>query len=453
MLWAALLSPHAPDSPPPPDDELLGLAHWALQFTPRVALVEEAVVLEVAASVRLFRGKRALRDRIVQESAELGVKQVAWAPTSRAAMAFARAGKENGIRGPLDALLDPLPFATLTAVRRHETVLTQLGCRTLGDVRALPRGGLTRRFDKQLLVALDEAYGLRPETHAWIEVPDTFKARLELPSRVELAPALLFGARRLLLQMGGWLAARHSGITAFKLRWLHDAMRSRSAGDSGEIVVRTAAPMRDVEHLCRLLAENLAKVELLAPAGDLELEALDVHALEEISDSLLPDPARQGESLTLVLERIAARLGPERVLRPVLAEDHRTEWMQQWQPAPLPLPKRPARRGRIPQPTFLLPRPLRLAMRGNRPMYQGPLQLLAGPHRVEGGWWHRVAETVDAHAAVAEASGESTAAAQRNLNVVRDYWVATSDHCGTLWIFQERLAADETAWYLHGTFA
>jgi len=444
VLWAALLLPPRPDATPPfNDDALRGLATWALQFTPRVAIVAEAVVLEVEASVRLFRGKRALRDRIVQESAELGVQAVAWAPTSRGAIALARAGKENGFRKPLDELLDELPIETLSAVARHHVTLTQLGCRTLGDLRKLPRGGVSRRFDKELLAELDQAYGQRPEAHAWIEIPEGFKARLELMSRVDMAPALLFGARRLLIQMCGWLTARHAGTSAFVLRWKHDSMRAKDIADSGELVVRTAAPMRDLEHLCRLLAENLAKVQLLAPAGDIELEALDVQSLEEHSESLIPDTVRAGESLTLVLERIAARLGPERVLRPALVEDHRLEWMQHWQPAPTPLSKASARSRNLPQPTFVLPAPLRLALRGHRPMYQGPLHLLTGPHRVEGGWWHRK----DAPASGEAPNHEATH------NVVRDYWVALSDHCGVLWIFQERLANDETAWYLQGSFA
>lgn len=437
MLWAALLLPLGPDNTPPSSDALLGLATWALQFTPRVATVCEAVVMEVESSTRLFGGKRALRDRVVQESKDLDVVGVAWSPTSLGAVALARAGKENGIRRPIAELLDELPMQTLTAVERHETTLTQLGCKTLGDIRKLPRGGISRRFDKELLNALDQAYGLRPEAHSWVTLPETFKVRQELMARVELAPALLFGARRLLVQMCGWLAARHAGATAFALRWAHDTMRSKSAGDGGELVVRTAAPMRDIEHFCRLLAEHLAKVELLAPAGDLELEALDVHALEEQSASLLPDTVKSGETLALVLERVAARLGPGRVLRPVLVEDHRLEWMQHWQPAPLPLAKKRTRRSRMPQPNFVLPQPLRLAMRGNRPMYQGPLHMLTGPHRVEGGWWHRVSE-------------DGTSCTR---NVVRDYWVALSDHCGVLWVFQERLAKDETAWYLHGSFA
>jgi protein ImuB len=410
---------------------------YALQYSPRTAILEDSVVVEVEASVTLFGGRRALRDRIVAEAPELGVGTLAWAPTSLAALAFARAGKENGVRGALPSLLDPLPMDTLTAVRPHLTTLSQLGCTTLGDVRKLPRGGISRRFDKALLTAMDQAYGLRPEAHVWVEAQETFRERLELMSRVDSAPALLFGARRLLLLLCAWLAARHAGTTAFVLRWVHDAMRPRGSDAGGEITIRTAEPMRDVEHLCRLLAENLAKVELQAPAGDLELEALEIHPLEELSKSLLPDATQQGESLTLTLERIAARLGAEKVLRPVVVEDHRLEWQTHWQTAPQALPKKRARRSRFPEPTFILAEPLRLAMRGDKPMYQGVLEMRVGPHRVEGGWWHRLRK----------GDGETTAV------VVRDYWVAQSPLGAVLWIFQERLARDDTAWFLHGSFS
>lgn len=436
MLWAALSLPCAPDGIPPSSDALLGLATWALQFTPRVAISDEAVVLEVEASTRLFGGRRGLHDRVVGEARELGVAAIAWAPNSLAALACARAGVANGIRKPLPEVLDALPMEALSATAPHRVTLAQLGCRTLGDLRRLPRGGISRRFGKELLSALDLVYGLRPEAHRWIELPETFCSRLELMARVETAPALLFGARRLLLQLCGWLAARHAGTTAFVLRWAHDAMRARSAGEGGELTIRTAQPMRDVEHLCRLLAEHLARVALQAPVGDLELAALDVVSLEEHSGSLLPDPKNDGESLALVLECIAARLGPQRVRRPVLLDDHRVEWTQHWQPAPQPLPRQRVASSETPQPTFVLPEPQRLAVRDHRPLYQGPLMLLSGPHRIEGGWWHR--------------SDEAT---QETHHVERDYWVALSEHAGVLWIYQQRLAGEATAWYLQGSFA
>lgn len=104
---------------------------------------------------------------------------------------------------------------------------------------------------------------------------------------------------------------------------------------------------------------------------------------------MLPEAKQSSERLAPELERIAARLGPDRVLCPVLLEDHRMEWMCRWRPAPEPAPRIRCRPRDVPQPTFALSQPLRLAVQDNRPIYQGVLHLLAGAHRVEGGWWER----------------------------------------------------------------
>ena len=82
MLWLALRLPASADASLPSPDALRGIAIWALQFTPRVAVLDECVVAEVEASVRLFGGKRALRDRILIESKELGVEGIAWSTTA-----------------------------------------------------------------------------------------------------------------------------------------------------------------------------------------------------------------------------------------------------------------------------------------------------------------------------------------------------------------------------------
>lgn len=435
MLWAALLLEPRSDDTSTHEDELRdGLATWALQWSPRVTTVSEAVCVEVESCLRLWGGKQRLRERLSSEGAELGVEIVAWAPTALAALAFGRAGVEDGLSQPLQVGLDALPMEVLSAVEPHRPTLARLGCKTLGDLRRLPRGGVSRRFDKELLSALDQAYGLKPEVHRWQVLPETFSARLELMSRVDHAPILAFSARRLLIQMCGWLAARHAGASAFTLHWAHDCMRSKSAGLGGKLTIRTGEYTRRLEHLYRLLNENLAKTDLLAPVGELTLTADDVQALEEHSDSLLPDTVRQGESLREVLERIAARLGPENVVRPVMTEDHRLEWAQLWQPA---AEKQPRETSTIdmPQPTWMLPAPLKLATKGHRPLYQGSLQLLAGPHRVEGGWWHR-----------GEVEGAEIA---RHVN--RDYFVALSEHAGVLYIYRER-HNENIDWYLQGVF-
>lgn len=390
--------------------------------------------MEVEASVRLFGGKRRLRDRVVAEAQELGVQKVSWASTGLAALAQARSGIENGFKKPMQDLLDGLAMECLSAARPHATTLAQTGCRTLGDVRALPRAGLARRFGAELRLAMDRMYGHISEGYRWEVLPEDFKAKLELGFRVEHAPALLQGARRLLVQMCGWLAARHSGTTSFTLKWWHDAMRPKDAGDSGQLQVGTADPSRDLEHLCRLLAEHLAKVELRAPVGDLELTADEVHDQAASTGSLFLDDVDAGQAPHLVLECMAARLGPEAVKRCVVDEDHRQEWMAHWQPCAAPLPRKTAPSTDMPQPTWLLREPLKLAVRNNRPAYQGELQLLAGPQCVESGWWDRDEE-----------------AGQTRLQV-RDYWLAQSMHAGVLWVFQTKMDDGMNAWFLHGVF-
>jgi len=461
MLWVALILPPRPPAPfedpataPPPHpwgicaEAQAGLAVWCLQFTPRVALMEDAVVMEVEASLRLFRGLPALKARLSDEAPDLGAIGIGWAPSATAALVLARCGVLDLNGRLLQAVLDPLPLQALSAAAEHAEALSRAGINTLGQLRALPRGGIGRRFGAALLAMLDQAYGLRPEAHAWVALPEDFHARVELPSREDHAPALLMGARPLLMRLCGWLAARHAGATGVTLHWVHDSMRAKDAGDGGSLTVRTAEPIRELEHFCRLMAEHLAKTRLLAPVGELRLEAVGVQALVEDSGSLLPDAVRTGETLYLTLERIAARLGPERVRQPVLADDHRPEWQTRWKTCGDGKPSGAGRRrGKgaavrvppVPEPAFLLDPPLRLAVREHRPHYQGPLTLLVGPDRVEGGWWDRVPadETRPAH----------------HRQVTRDYWIAVNENAGVMAVYREPVEDGGGAWFLHGLYA
>lgn len=411
------------------------LAWLALQFSPRVAQLEEAVVLEVEASLRLFGGARALHRRLRQGAQQTGLdlQAIAWAPTSLGALALARAGQINGLRAPLSQLLDELPLATLSAVQAQAPMLARLGCRRLADVRRLPRGPAARRFGTALLQALDRAYGEAPEAHRWLQLPDHFQARLELPYRVEHAPALLHYVQLLLRQLCGWLAARHAGIRELNLAWQHDAMRSRDSGTGGQLRIATAETSRDFHHLSRLLSEHLGQLQLAAPAGELSLSADTILPLDERSDSLLPrSPDQATEPLHQLLERLAVRLGPDRVREGRLHEDHRLAHMQHWHPWPVNERQIPARASPGPQPSWLLDPPQRLSCSAQyQPLYQGPLQRIAGPHRIEAGWW----DGGPLHQ--------------------RDYYLYGSATMGLLWVYQERHAADtgDEGWFLHGVFA
>lgn len=215
--------------------------------------------------------------------------------------------------------------------------------------------------------------------------------------------------------------------------WAHDVMRAKNVEATGSLTVGTGFPTRDIDHLEGLLAEHLMRVELQAPAGEVTLSAIGVVPLEETSASFLPDVVNRKQSRALVRERIAARIGPENVQRPVLLEDHRTEWTQHWLPLDKQPPKRKAAAPSFPAPTCVLDTPVQLTMRNKRPYFHGPLKLLLGPHLAEGGWWHRTGEGAD----------------QRHQHIRRDYYVAMSANAGVLWIYQE----GQEKWFLHGSFS
>ena len=67
---------------------------------------------------------------------------------------------------------------------------------------------VARRFGRELLLALDQAWGLAPEAYTWRVAPESFDQSLELPAIAGSAPELLAAAWRLLGQLQLWLRAR-----------------------------------------------------------------------------------------------------------------------------------------------------------------------------------------------------------------------------------------------------
>lgn len=447
MRWIAVQPRCDEPADAPALCQALGWA--ALQITPRVLLQEEAVLLEVSGSERLFGGATALLRRLLQACHP--VTPVAWAAGESLALALARLRLRpvHG-RAALGWTADAMPLHTLSAAREHLPTLARLGCNTWAQLRALPRGGVVRRFGAPLLDALDAAYGAQPEHHAWLTVPEVFVLQLELQALVESAPALMFAAQRLLSALRAWLQARQCGVLALQWTWLLDDRRNTSVASvrATSLLIRTAEATRDMAHLARLTAEQLARHTLAAPAHSLRLQSVEVQALPTASASLLFEEQRHGDSLHQLVERLSARLGPQQVLCLEPQADHRPEHTQRLRAA-LGCIKLLAGRARpaAPEaladegaarlyPTWLLRTPLRLAMRGERPLYQGPLQLLAGPQRLEVLGWPQGAQV---------------------LPTLRDYFIAQSPQAGLLWIYRERLPqalaqGSTPGWFLHGMY-
>ncbi|WMY07071.1 Y-family DNA polymerase [Paraburkholderia phenoliruptrix] len=304
-----------------------------LTYTPKLSLADtHTLLLEVGSGLRLFGGLRTLLARVSATVAEFGyTARVACAPTAWGAWLLAQArANRQGRRwhvvkeDSLARVLDRLPVSLLPVAPTYRDAFAHLGCATLAELRRLPRAGVVRRFGSGILDLLAQAYGTRPDPRESFRAPASFHAQLELPSRVDNADALLFAARRLIVQLAGWLSAHHAALSGYTLLLEHE-LASRHSPKTSSLRVAWAVPSRDAEHLIWLLREKLNQTVLAAPVIELKLVADQIAEYAGQSDTLFPMPESDGESIARLLERLSARLGPENVLQMSVQDDHRPE--------------------------------------------------------------------------------------------------------------------------------
>lgn len=396
---------------------LESLATWAQQFTPTVSLVPPtALLLEIGGCLNYFHGLDAMLDLVRAGFAEQVYEmRLGCAPTPLAAFWLAQAGDEVPVMtiAALAARLADLPVELLPLPAERLQDLRLLGTARLGQVLTLPRTGLARRFGKELPVVLDRALGLAPDPREGFVPPGRFERRLELAWPVDTTDALLFVGRQLSITLAGYLAGRGLGVQQLVYRLEH-ANRSVT-----KLEVGYGVPTRQVDELVAVLRERLTHLTLAAPVEAVTLLADRLTSLDGVPFDLFDDGCGQANA-ALLRARLVARLGDDAVRQVTTVADHRPEaaWCLSHEHRAGPS------LDLGPRPGWLLPAPIALAVRGDRPWYREPLLCRGTPERVETGWWD----------------------GQR---VVRDYWIARGESGRRYWIYQTR---ESGQWFLHGLF-
>jgi protein ImuB len=401
-------------------EALLGLAAWATQFTPSVALdFPDGLALEVEGSTRLFGGIEPLLAQMRTGLDALGyAAQLAVAPTCRAAAWLSRV--------PHDVPLDEVPLAALRLPVDIAAGIATLGVQTVGALRALPRDGLANRFGPQLVLDLDRARGLVPEPRSWFAPPERFEATLELLGEVTQTEALLFAFSRLFAQLAAFLAGRTAGVPSFVLRLQH------REGRVTELTMGLVAPSRDAKHFALLTRERLASLKLAEPVRSIALCAGRVVPLAGTNASLFIDAKDATEDWSRLVERLRARIGAEAVHALSAVPDHRPEHASralavgQKPQSAQPGPRAGSLTGE--RPFWLLDTPRPIDEIGSVPHWRGPLRLLTGAERIRSGWWD-------------------------GAPVARDYFIARTAEGAFVWVYRERSVLEGGRWYLHGLFA
>jgi protein ImuB len=388
------------------------LAAWAYRYSHQVyAGWPDAIVLEVEGSFRLIGDWPRFEAQLRQDLHSLGFEhRIALAPTARAARVLA--GVRDGIAifhsDQLRQALDSVPVRQAVLPDDAGARLHHVGLRELRQVFALPRDGLRRRFGPGLLDHLDRLLGHAPEQFSYYRPPDTFDVRIELPYEVEQHPALLFPLRRLTADLAAYLAGRDGGVQRFMLLLEHDDCPATP------VEVGLLDAERDPAMLFELTRSRLERVMLPAPVVALRLIARQLPPFVPAGRDLFDAQPTGSVPWEQLRERLRARLGNDALYRVREATDPRPEhaWRHDDGTATDSAPDRP------PRPTWLLSRPL--------PLRDPALRILAGPERLESGWW----------------DGDDAR---------RDYYVLETSLGQRAWAFSP--VGETGNWMLHGWFA
>lgn len=405
-------------------EAVLGIAGWTAQITPALVLdLPGTMALDVTASLKLFGNIDKIIERLNTGIRDLGfTAALGCAPTVRAACWFARSGLPPSIRDIPDftAAVSALSLKALDSARDRMDAFEAIGAVTIADLQALPRDGLARRFGSALLDEIDRGLGRLPDPRTFFQPPENFNAEIELPAEATQADALLFAARRLLVQLEGFLLARSSGIERFVLKLSHrDSIT--------EIVIGLVAPAREATHFARLLRERMGTHALKEAVRAIAISAGDIQPLAAQNASFFMDDSSIAGNWARLVEQLRSKLGDTSVHGLAVQSEHRPECASiavKPGTAQLQLPLE----GR---PFWMLSPPQPIHETDTGPSHQGRLELVAGPERIESGWWD-------------------------GKEVARDYFVARSVDQSLLWIYRERPAASAIqrgGWYLHGIFA
>ncbi len=416
------------------------LADACERYTPLVALDgRQGLVLDISGCAHLFGGEAALcRDvslRFHAQGFALG-----WGLASHPALAAALARHAPG--GSVEAgeetpAVAALPVAALRVGAGERARLHRLGLTRLGDLLALPRASLARRFGETLTARLDEVSGrARRPIEPRRPVAPLMRERL-LFEPVSLHEDILRLVFHLATHLRTDLEERGEGARRLTLTLF------RVDGRVERLEVRAARPLRDARRIERLFAERLKANGDEIDAGFgydlLRLSVSDTEGVDAAQTSLAEEGEPREQSLAELLDRLSTRLGETAIFslegdeshRPERAQ-HRVEWLSATgdrnEEAGLP---RPLRLLVPPEPvsaTAEVPDgPIR-QFRWRRAHYR--VMRLEGPERIGGEWWREEAEAE------------------------RDYFRVEDEGGRRYWMFREGARPDgASGWFLHGLFA
>jgi protein ImuB len=421
----------------------------------------DGLILDVTGCVHLHGGEAGLAADIHARLARLGMAlRTAFAGTPDAAHALARFGRGDGDcsqkerdcpqRGlSLNASEDvrPLPVAALELEPEPTLALRRAGLETIGDLAVRPMAGFAARFGMAAATKLRRLLGDETRPIDPRREPPAIMVERRFAEPIARVDDALEVVRELVAEAAVALEMRGEGGRAFAVTLF------RCDGLAPRLTIETGRPSRDPALIVRLLRERIdALTDPLDPGFGYDMVRLAVLHAEALAPSQfeIEGKDRPDADLAALLDRLAVRLGADKVIRLAPHDSHIPERAQVLIAAAQPAPSWPAAKSDEPpsRPLFLLDPPERVQVVAEVP--EGPprrfhirgawhdVERAEGPERIAAEWWRRKR---------GHRPGEG--------GLTRDYYRIEDKDGRRFWLFRHGLYEErpDPAWYLHGLFA
>jgi protein ImuB len=430
---------------------LMRLARWCGRYGPNRNIEgEDGIWIDITGVAHLYGGEAALLDDIAARMGRFSLTaRLGLADTLGAAHALARFSPVSpgmAAEGKAEAALARLPVEALRLAPESVLLLKRLGLKRMGDLYRLPRAALQRRFRsakgiEAVLTRLDQSLGVRAEPCRPLAEPPALFVQRSWPDPLVTSAQLEAETRKLAEELCAHLSARGLGARRLCLSLY------RSDGSIAETRAGLSAPSWSPQHMTALMLEKLAALDAGFGVDVMVLAAVQVEKPSQQQETLATRLASDARTdAAQLVDRLANRLGQERVSRLVPRESHiperaqaRISALSRQQKNLWPLPKGPT------PPALLLPSPEPIGVVAEVP--EGPpasftwrrverrIVRSEGPQRVAPEWWDEI---------IAKKSS------------TRDYYRIEDEGGSGYWVFREGLYGrgeeELPRWFLHGVY-
>ncbi|MFT5690816.1 MAG: protein ImuB [Oceanicoccus sp.] len=416
------------------------LAIWAYRFSPTVSIDTSvgALHIEVRGSLRLLHGFNRLYQHLTKGIELQRVHYysgVAYNPSAAYLLSFGqylpdyfRLSATQLDDKKVIEMIGILPVALLPCEEEIKKTLQSMGIMQLQALLQLPEMALKKRFGTDFHQYLKFIKGTEVELRTLFTPTEIFKKNLHFAGGLDNKQHLHHPIQTLLIELENYLRLRQ--LINRELEWEFHYI-------NGEKDVLSVQSSHNFFQLSSLVELTLMRFEEFDMRSNVETLTLICEKFEKTTlsnnnlfekkqdDFFFREEDKSEEKFSLLMDKLSSRLDEKLYYRLSNDDDHLPE--KSWGKITYPEQKEHKERRdkpSLPRPLWLLSKPLEIQKHQNKLYWQGQLDLLQGPERIDTHWWKK--------------------------HQVRDYYIAGHTNGSIIWIYKDKI---DDRWFLHGMFS